>query len=62
MSIRERGREFLDNRADTLKGSLTQGAHPRKYGRSEYPRLREDSDRESRDEATQRGMEELYQQ
>ena len=29
MSSREIGREFLDNRADILKGSLAQGASPR---------------------------------
>ena len=32
------------------------------HGMSEYPRLSEESEKESRDETTQTGMEELYQQ
>ena len=31
------------------------------HGRSEYPKLSEESEKESRDEATHRGMEKLYQ-
>ena len=46
--------------SNVLKGSLPQGpsAHPRN---TEYRRLSEDSEKESRDEVTQRGMEEVYQ-
>ena len=49
-----------DHRSDVLKGSLTQGppAHPRN---TEYLRLSEESEKESGDEATQRGMEVLCQ-
>ena len=49
-----------EHRSNVLKGSLPQGpsAHPRN---AEYPRLSEESEKESRDEVTQRGMEELYQ-
>ena len=56
---RERKR-VPDHRSDALKGSVPQGppAHPRN---TEYPRLSEESEKESRDETTQRGMEELYQ-
>ena len=46
-------------RSYVLKGSLPLGppAYPRN---TEYPRLSEESEKESRDEASQRGME-LYQ-
>ena len=56
---RERKR-VPDHRSDALKGSVPQGppAHPRT---SKYPRLSEESEKESRDETTQRGVEELYQ-
>ena len=49
-----------DHRSDVLKGSLLQGplAHP---WNTEYLRLSEESEKESRDKATQRGMEVLYQ-
>ena len=49
-----------DHRSCVLKGSLPQGssAHPRNM---EYPRLSEKSEKVSRDEATRRGMGELYQ-
>ena len=48
-----------DDSSYVLKESLPQGAlsHPRI---SEYLRLGEESEMESRDEATQRTMEELY--
>ena len=53
-----------DHRSDTLKGSLPQGPRSscptQEHGISEYPRLSEESEKECRDEATQRGMEELY--
>ena len=51
MSDRERKR-VPDHRSDVLKGSLPQGlsAHPRN---TEDPRLSEESEKESRDEATQ---------
>ena len=49
-----------EHRSNVLKGSLPQGpsAHPRN---TEYPKLSEESEKESRDEVTQRGMEGLYQ-
>ena len=51
MSDRERKR-VPDHRSNVLKGSLPQGpsAHPRN---TEDPRLSEESEKESRDEATQ---------
>ena len=47
------------HRSSVLKGSLPQSppAHPRN---TEDPRLSEESEKESRDEAARRGMEELY--
>ena len=59
MPDRERKR-VPDHRSDVLKGSLLQGplAHP---WNTEYLRLSEESGKESRDKATQRGMEVLYQ-
>ena len=59
MPVRERKR-VPDHRSDVLKVSLPQGhpAHPRN---KENPMLSEDSEKESRDEATRRGMEALYQ-
>ena len=59
MPDRERKR-VPDHRSDVLKVSLPQGhpAHPRN---KENPMLSEDSEKESRDEATRRGMEALYQ-
>ena len=63
MPDRERKR-VPDHRSDTLKGSLPHGPRsscpPQEHEISEYPRLSEESEKESRDEATQRGMEELY--
>ena len=63
MPDRERKR-VPDHRSVTLKGSLPQGPRsscpPQEHEISEYPRLSEESEKESRDEATQRGMEELY--
>ena len=57
-SDRERKR-VPGHRSNVLKGSAPQGppAHP---GNTEYLRLSKES-KESRDEATQRGVEELYQ-
>ena len=49
-----------------LKERLIDDLSPRiscpssEYGTSEYARLSEESEKESRDEASQRGMEELY--
>ena len=60
MPDRERKR-VPEHRSDVLKGSLTHvpPAHPRN---TEYPSIRqrvsEESEKESRDEATQRGMKE----
>ena len=58
MPDRERKR-VPDHRSDVFSGSLTQSppAHPRN---TEDPRLSEESEKESRDEAARRGMEELY--
>ena len=60
MSDRERKR-VPEHRSDVLKGPDPQcpPAHP---WNMEYPSLSEESERqkESRDEATERGMEELY--
>ena len=50
------GREFENHRSILFKGSLPQGP-PRNM---EYPRLSEESEKESRDEATQRGMVKPY--
>ena len=54
------GNRVPDYRSNVLKGSLPQGpsGHPRS---TEYPRLREESEKESTGEATLRGMAELYQ-
>ena len=62
MPDRERKR-VPDHRSIVLKGPLTQGppAHTRNTEYPSYPRLSEESEKESRDEATQKGMEELYQ-
>ena len=49
-----------DHGSNVLKGSLPRGpsAHPRN---TEDASIREESEKESRDEATHGGMEELYQ-
>ena len=59
MTDRERKR-VPDHRTGVLKGSLPHDppAHPKN---TEYPRLSEESEKDSRDKATRRGMEELYQ-
>ena len=62
MPDRERKR-VPDDRSDILKGSLPKSppAHPWGHGKSEYRRLNEEDEKETRGEATLRGMEELYQ-
>ena len=63
MPDRERKR-VPDDRSDILKGSLPKSppAHPWvTLGKSEYLWLSKENEKESRDEATLRGMEELYQ-
>ena len=60
MNACQREEECSRAQSNVLKGSLPQGpsAHPRN---TEYPKLSEESEKESRDEVTQRGMEGLYQ-
>ena len=61
MPDRERKR-VPDDRSDILKGSLPESScTPLGQGKFEYLRLNEENEKENRDEATQRGMEELYQ-
>ena len=52
-----------DHWSDVLKGSLPQGpsAHPRNTENASIRGLGEESEKESRDETIQRGMEEMYQ-
>ena len=61
MPDRERKR-VPDHGSDVFEGSLPQGptTYPRN-GMSECQRLSEESEKDSRDEVTQRGIEELYQ-
>ena len=51
------------HRSDVLKGSPSPGSFCpfEEHGRSEYPRLGEESEKESRDETTRGGTEQLYQ-
>ena len=61
MPDRERKR-VPDHRSDVLKGSLLPGSSCpfQEYGISEYPRLNEESEKESRAGATQSGIDEPY--
>ena len=56
MPDRERTR-VPDDRPDVLTGPLLKGScTPLGHGKSKYPRLNEENDKENRDEITQRGM------
>ena len=56
----DRERKRVPNvRSDALKEPLL-GCTPLAHGKSEYPTLNEENEKEKRDEETQRGMEELY--
>ena len=60
MPDRERKR-VPDDRSDVLKGSLPKSPAQPWDTAKEYLRLNEENEKENRNEATQRGMEELYQ-
>ena len=53
--------ECLMERVAERRSSVLKRSHPQGHRRCGYPQLSEESEKESKDEATQRGMEELYQ-
>ena len=62
MPDRERKR-VADDRSEVLIRSPQEStpAHPWDTKKSEYLRMNEENEKENKDEATQRGIEELYQ-
>ena len=58
--LTQKVREFQIYRSDVLKGPLPSGP-PTHHWDMKTPRLNGENEKENRDEATQRGMEELYQ-